>query len=111
MVEQWHQITTDPREEAVTGKAIGPPYPRSIGRDDAEAQRSRILIGRADIVATHKAAMAIHYRCPALVTVQRVSDAAPAGKCQLLVTRNKGHAQTLFGIPPTSAGLLGRRDR
>ena len=96
MVEQRHQIGVDPREEAVTGKAVSAAYAGSIGRDHAEAQRSSILVGRADIMAADKPAVAVHHGCPVLVPVQRVPDAASVGKCQLVITQNTGHAETLL---------------
>ena len=43
----------------MTGQAVGAADPGSIGRDDTEAEHPGVLIGGADIVATHESTVAV----------------------------------------------------
>ncbi len=80
----------------MTGQAVGAADPGSIGRDDTEAEHPGVLIGGADIVATHESTVAVHHRYPVLVPIERVADAAPIGECEPVITEGAGHAETLL---------------
>ena len=81
-------------------QAVGAADAGSIGRDHTEAERPGVLVGGADVVAAHEAAVAVHHRRPVLVSVERVAETAPIAECQLVIAEREGHAETLR----TSAG-------
>ncbi len=95
MIKKRHQISAYPREDAVTRKSVGAAYPGSVRRDDADTQRSSVLVGRADIVATHESAMAVHHWRSVWIPIKRVSDIASAGERKFLIAEGTDHPETI----------------
>ena len=54
-----------------------------------------VLVGRADIVATHESAMAVHHWRSVWIPIQRVSDIASAGERKFLIAEGTDHPETI----------------
>lgn len=94
VVEERHQISRDPGQQAMLRQPRGAVYPGPVRGDDAQSQRPGQLVSRAHVVPTQQSAVAVDHRRTRWVTVDGEAERAAIPKTQGMVTRCRMHLRS-----------------